>query len=106
MRYRLKAWEPRKRGSEFGTSGAVTYHPYREGRPVWAERRKISGSGTTEAGEHFADYRAEFNIRIFHKIGENWQVQAVGDKIRYAVRAVTDDPRLGMRTLHCERIND
>lgn len=106
MRYRLKAWEPRKQETDFGTSGAVAFIPYREGAPIWAERAKLTGNGVTEAGEHFADYRADYNIRIFHKIGEGWQVQEVGDKVKYVVRSVIDNHRAGMRTLHCERLND
>ena len=78
---------------------------YTEQREVWAWRKRLSGRRTDEAQERFADYTAEFCIRLEHPVGEGWRVQEVGGYL-YTVATVEDVRSKGMRVLVCERVND
>lgn len=85
---------------------------YGEGEPsyvdagtVWAERVKLRGNRSEEAGEHFPDYRAEFNIRCAHTVEENWRAQHLGGHL-YEIVAIVPNIRRGMITLVCERVNE
>ena len=74
-------------------------------RGKWrAERVSLIGSRSEEAGEHFADYRARYNIRDGHKPCAGWRV--VGeDGLLYDVVTIIPNRPLGMLTLECQRVN-
>ena len=74
-------------------------------RTVWAERAKQTGRRNEEVGEHFPDYRAEFNIRDAHPVGDNWRVQQLGGYL-YTVTNIIPNIDRGMKTLVCERVNE
>lgn len=78
---------------------------YEETRTVHAERVKTSPSRSEEVGEHFPDYRAEFNIRVQHPIDENWRVEQLGGHL-YTVTNIVVNIDRGMQTLTCERVNE
>ena len=101
MKYRLKLLQPVVSTNEYGEE-ATTYEPT---RTVWAERRKQSGFRSEEVGEHFADYRAEFNVRDAHPIKENWRVQQLDGHL-YTVTGIVPNKDKGMNTLVCERVNE
>ncbi len=100
MRYKLVLLEPVSTEDGFGeeTPG------YKEFRTVAAERVKTTGSRSEEVGEHFPDYRAEFNIRDAHPVKENWRVKQLGGH-EYTVTNVIPNIDRGMKTLICERVN-
>lgn len=87
-----------------GGTGAETVE-YAETRTVWAERVKHTGQRSEEAGEHFPDYSAEFNVRDAHPVGENWRVRHVGGYL-YTVAAITPNRDRGYNVLYCERVNE
>lgn len=101
LRYKLELLEPRRETDRMGAE-AVTYAP---ARTVWAERVKHGGRRSEEAGEHFPDYTAEFNIRSAHPVGENWRARQVGGHL-YTVVAIIPNPERGYNTLKCERVNE
>lgn len=72
---------------------------------VHAERVKHSGGRSEEVGEHFPDYRVEFNIRDAHTVGENWRVQQLGGYL-YTVTAIEPNLDRGYKTLICVRVNE
>lgn len=74
-------------------------------RTVRAQRVKQSGNRSEEVGEHFPDYRAEYNIRDAHQVEENWRVQQLGGYL-YTVVAIIPNLDRGMKTLICERVNE
>lgn len=82
------------------------WEPYLEGRAVAAQRIKASGSGITETGEVFADYRAEYWVNSCHPVREGWQAEDTATGTAYTVR--TWFPVQGERLVRicCERIND
>ncbi len=71
---------------------------------IHAERVKASGRRSHEAGEQFADYRAEFNVRDAHPVTDNWRVRQLGGCL-YVVVCVIPNIDRGMKTLVCERVN-
>lgn len=100
MRYRLVLLDPVSDEDGFGEETPV----YSEFRTVAAERVKATGSRSEEVGEHFPDYRAEFNIRDAHPVKENWRVRQPGG-CEYTVTNVIPNIERGMKTLICERVN-
>lgn len=64
----------------------------------------MSGTNTLVVGEHFPDYRVEFNIRDAHEIDENWRVEQLGGHL-YTVANIIPNPDRGMNTLVCDRVN-
>lgn len=101
MRHRITLLEPVTETNDYGeekTAYAVT-------RTVHAERVKQSGSRSEEVGEHFPDYRAEFNIRDAHPVQENWRVQQSGGHL-YTVTNIIPNPDRGYKTLVCVRVNE
>lgn len=74
MKYKLTLLQPTQAVNEFGEEEPT----FTETVTVHAERVKHSGNRSEEVGEHFPDYRAEFNIRSAHEIHENWRVQQLG----------------------------
>ncbi len=101
MKYRLKLLQPTASTNEYGEETAT----YKETRTVWAQRVKQSGSRSEEVGEHFPDYRAEFNVRNAHPVKENWRVQQLGGHL-FTVTNVIPNIDRGMNTLVCERVNE
>lgn len=77
---------------------------YEETTTVWAERVKMSGTRRIEVGEQFPEYRAEFNIREAHEVGENWRCRQIGGH-EYSILAVIPNRERGFNTLICERVN-
>lgn len=101
MKYRLKLLQPTASTNAYGEETAT----YKETRTVWAQRVKQSGSRSEEVGEHFPNYRAEFNVRDAHLVKENWRVQQLGGYL-YTVTNVIPNIDRGMNTLVCERVNE
>ena len=101
MKYKLALLRPTTSGNEFGEARTT----YAQTRIVNAERVRQSGNRSDEVGEHFADYRAVFNIRDAHPIGDNWRVQQQGGHL-YTVTNVIPNIDKGMNTLICERVNE
>lgn len=100
MKYKLVLLKPAGDADGFGeeTPG------YTEFRTVAAERVKVSGNRSEEVGEHFPDYRAEFNIRDAHPVKENWRVRQLGG-YEYTVTNIIPNLDRGMLTLVCDRVN-
>lgn len=101
MKYRLKLLQPVATTNDYGEEATT----YQEIYTVWAERVKQSGNRSEEVGEHFPDYRAEFNVRNAHPIEENWRVQQLGGYL-YTVTNIIPNIDRGMNTLICERVNE
>ncbi len=100
MKYRLKVQEPVITKDKYHAERVVW-----TGRgTVWAERVKNTGYRREEVGELFPEHRAEYNVRIAHKIGENWRVTEIGG-LEYTVTATIPNKERGMLTLICERVN-
>lgn len=100
MRYKLVLLKPVVRADGFGAETPG----FEEFRTVAAERVRFTGRRSEEAGEHFPDYRAEFNIRHAHPVAENWRVRQVGGH-EYTVTNIIINIERGMKTLVCERVN-
>ena len=101
LRYKLVLLQPVATVNGYGEERT----DYVETRTVWAERAKLSGSRSEKAGEHFPDYRTEFNIRDAHPVDENWRVRQLGGHL-YTVQAVVPNRGKGMNTLVCARVNE
>ena len=100
MKYRLVLLKPVADGDGFGEETPR----YKEFRTVAAERVKTTGNRSEEVGEHFPDYRAEFNIRDTHPVKENWRIRQLGG-YEYIVTNIISNIDRGMNTLICERVN-
>lgn len=100
MRYRLIVFEPIVEVDKFGEETPS----YRRLNVIHAERVKLTGNRSEEVGEHFPDYRVEFNIRDVHPVGENWRVEQLGGYL-YTVTNVIPNIERGMKTLVCDRVN-
>lgn len=101
LKYRLKLLRPQRVEDRFGSEDT----DYVETRTVYAERVNHSGSRSEEVGEHFPDYRVQFNIRDAHPIAENWRVQQIGGYL-YTVVAIVPNLDRGYKTLICDRVNE
>lgn len=101
MKYRLTLLEPKTVTNDFGEEATT----YTETRTVHAERVKLSGSRSEEVGEHFPDYRTEFNIRDVHPVAENWRIQQLGGYL-YTVTNIVPNLDKGYKTLICVRVNE
>ena len=101
MRYRLKTFEPVSDTDQWGDEAPKDYV---ERNTIHAERVKLSGNRSEEVGEHFPDYRVEFNIRDAHPVKELWRVEQLGGYL-YTVTNVIPNIDRGMKTLVCERVN-
>lgn len=101
MKYMLTILEPKEISNDYGS----TKIEYTQVGTVHAERVKHSGSRSDEVGEHFPDYRAEFNIRDAHHIEENWRVRQLGGYL-YTVTNIIPNIDKGMQTLVCVRVNE
>ena len=101
LRYKLMLLRPVAVQNDYGEEVVV----FREEALAWAERAKLGGSRSDEVGEHFADYRAEFNIRYGHEVAEGWRVRQLGGNL-YTVTNIIPNIARGMKTLVCERVNE
>ena len=101
LKYKLQLLEPKRVTDRMGAE-RTEYVPT---RVVRAERVRATGSRSEEVGEHFPDYRAEFNVRDAHPVKENWRVQQLGGYL-YTVVAIIPNIDRGMNTLVCERVNE
>ena len=101
LKYRLTLLEPQRVTDRMGAERV----DYIETRTVRAERVRTTGNRSEEVGEHFPDYRAEFNVRDAHPVKENWRVQQLGGYL-YTVVAIIPNIDRGMNTLVCERVNE
>ncbi len=101
LKYKLAILEPLRTTDRMGAESVT----YTERRTVWAERVKTTGSRSEEAGEHFPDYQAEFNIRDAHPVRENWRVQQQGGYL-YTVTNIVPNLDKGYKTLICTRVNE
>lgn len=101
LKYRLTLLEPTYTSDRMGAKKVT----YAETRTVHAERTSASGSRSEEVGEHFPDYRVQFNIRDTHPVLENWRVRQLGGYL-YTVTAIIPNLDRGYKTLVCERVNE
>ena len=101
LKYKLQLLEPKRVTDRMGAE-RTEYVPT---RVVRAERVRATGSRSEEVGEHFPDYRTEFNVRDAHPVKENWRVQQLGGYL-YTVVAIIPNIDRGMNTLVCERVNE
>lgn len=69
------------------------------------ERVLYRGSRSEENAEHFPEVRTEWNIRSYHRIGENWRVRHHGGYL-YTVVAIVPNKKRGFNKLVCERVNE
>ena len=100
---KLVLLEPKRATDRMGAETVV----YTAVRTMRAERVKLAGNRSEEAGEHFPDYTAEFNIRYAHPVQENWRVQHLNDGGRlYTIVAIFPNRRKGYKVLKCERVNE
>ena len=100
LKYRLILLRPTTTADEYGAEATA----YEQTRIVHAERVRQTGARSEEVGEHFADYRTEFNIRDA-EVAENWRVRQVGGYL-YTVVSIIPNIDRGMLTLVCERVNE
>lgn len=100
MKYRLVLLRPVKDVDGFGEE-TPTFENF---RTVAAERVKASGARSEEVGEHFPNYKVEFNIRDAHPVKENWRVRQIGG-YEFTVTNIIPNLDRGMQTLICERVN-
>lgn len=77
---------------------------YEEAGFAHAERQSFTGRRSEEAGEHFPDYTARFNVRAEHAVTEFWRVKDL-DGTLYTVVAVALNRWAHFKTLFCERVN-
>lgn len=101
MKYRLALLKKETRTNDFGEEAET----YVQTRVVHAERVKHSGNRSEEVGEHFPDYRVEFNIRDAHPVEENWRVRMLGGHLYTVTNTIPNIDR-GMKTLVCVRVNE
>lgn len=71
-----------------------------------AERCKMTGRYSMEAGERFPDYSAEFNVRDYVEAGEQWRLRdtAPGGNL-YTITNIIPNRARGFKTLVCVRVN-
>lgn len=100
MKYRLALLRLETLTNDFGEEAET----YIQTRVIHAERVKHTGYRSEEVGEHFPDYRVEFNIRDAHPVEENWRVQMLGGHL-YTVTNIIPNIDRGMKTLVCVRVN-
>lgn len=100
MKYRLTMLMPVKGDEVFGSSDIK----YQEAGVIHAERVKISGRSSEEAGEHFSDYHSEWNVRDAHPVKEGWRVAQLGG-VEWNVTNVIPNLDKGYKTLICDKVN-
>lgn len=93
--------EPINLTDEFGAERVV----WNECAEAHIERVTYRGSRSEENAEHFPEVRTEWNIRSYHRIGENWRIKHHGGYL-YTVVAIVPNRRRGYNKLVCERVNE
>lgn len=78
---------------------------WREAGTVHAERVAMRPRAVVEAGEVFADYTVEWNIRDVHEVAPGWRVRQVGGDL-YDVTGVVPNIDRGYVTLTTQRVNE
>ena len=101
LKYKLELWAPVE-SADIAFGGDTGEYEFV--RVVNAERTKIRGNRSDEAGEHFPNLHVEFCIRDAHKVKPNWRVRQLGGD-EYIVCGVIPDRDRGMLTLICDRLN-
>lgn len=101
LKYKLQLLKPTYVEDRMGAKKVT----YTDVRVVCAERVNTSGNRSEEVGEHFPDYRAQFNVRDAHLVAENWRVRQLGGYL-YTVTAIIPNLERGYKTLICERVNE
>lgn len=101
MKYKITLLEPHSVTDRMGAQDTQ----YTPTRTVWAERVRLTGNRSEEAGEHFPEYAVQWNIRDVHPVDENWRVQQLGGYL-YTVVAIEPNLDRGYKTLICDRVNE
>lgn len=101
MKYRLALLKPERVTTMSGAESTQ----YVQTVIAHAERISAQGYKSDEVGEHFADYRVQFNIRDVHHVEENWRCQQLGGYL-YTIVAIVPNRDRGFNTLICERVNE
>lgn len=101
LKYRIQLFKPDRSINRFGEE-TLMYLPV---KTIHAERVKHTGYRSEEVKEHFADYRAEFNIRAAHEVKEGWRVQLLGENL-YEITNILPNIDRGFNTLVCARVNE
>jgi len=99
LRIFLKLYQPQSTADKYGSrvKGFSLYATIR------AERAKTGGVVGEEAGEMFAAYTAEYNVRDAHPVKAGWRLEDDGEL--YDITAVHPNATRGMLTLTCTRVN-
>lgn len=106
MNTRLTLYRPK--AAESGSVLMPGVAEWVEEGSVAAERVKISGRSMSENFEQWADYSAQFRIRMSRKpIAAGWRIRERGDgpEMQYVITNILKDRSLGMITLQCDRVN-
>ena len=101
LRYRLQLLKPERVTDIYGAEKIR----YMDQGTIHAERVSAQGLKSDEIGEHFADYRVQFNVRSVFHVEENWRVKQV-DGYLYTIVAIVPNLSRGYNTLICERVNE
>ena len=79
---------------------------WERGRVILAERVRHTSTARVENRELFTDYRAEYRLRIQHRLTDTMRVEDTATGTLYAIVGVFPDPANGMLRISCERVND
>lgn len=101
MRYRLQLLKPERVTDIYGAENIR----YMDQGTIHAERVAAQGFKSDENGEHFADYRVQFNVRSVFHVEENWRVKQV-DGYLYTVVAIVPNKARQFNTIILERVNE
>ena len=99
---RLRLLRPVRQTDRMGAESVT----WKEEQTVWAELARHTGRRSEEAGEHFPDHSAEFNIRLALPAGENWRVLHLNEGLLYTVVSIVPNRAKDYKTLRCERVNE
>lgn len=73
---------------------------------IRAERTRHTASERVENHELFTDYRAEYRLRLAHRLCEGMRVKDITTGTLYNVVGAFPDPEKEMLRISCERVND
>lgn len=73
---------------------------------IYAERTRHTASQRVENHELFTDYRAEYRLRIQHRLTTDMRVKDISTDTLYSVVGVFPDPVNEMLRISCERVNE
>lgn len=103
LRERVEILRPRKAPNPYGGEDVAGW----ESLGVFhAERCRMTGRYSMEAGERFTDYSAEFNVRDYVEAGEQWRLldTAPGGNL-YTITNIIPNRARGFKTLVCSKVN-